>query len=802
MLVQEGLLGDAAMSHVEANIFPIANLRELTTRYRTYRVRGLNRESQDYFKNRDFIIRRLGYSLKAPVEIFEVGDEVFLAVPESATELPDSLMMVRTPVRLDPVSGIHILDYASRSPETDRLCTRFINFMVQGPLWSKLALWQPRTGGGFYEKTPSAVSGGIGRHEGFTVRAVITDDGGIGLCVDVKSCFIDQRPLPARIGRQEFRKLKGRHAIYRFGHQWYDVALFERHDLKVHEYRFPVDGKLVSLPEFIEAQSRKPIPPELANLEPEGAVVMYRNNRNEERAAPAALCYLTHDTESREVRGAHRQTIMPPDMRRAKIEDVCRRYLGDIRIGTAPMRLANRPVTIARDIFPVPDLLFGNGARLSVQGSPASRNVSLQNLGRARAESLTSASAGFFVRSRLDRQYLFLPKTVADSWGSQFSGDLAGAVNTLYPQGGYAPELVVYNDVGIGRTFVEQARAILAAAQASCPLPGFAAVMIHEVQRGRKRAHDQLEAAVLREFPKLSPSLRASVLHSTVGSESYEQVTDASGNPVYRIRNDRRPKFSGYLRNVALSKVLLTNEKWPFVLAEPLHADLTIGIDVKHHTVGYAVVSGAGRSVRFHCEASQQSEKLLSSQLRSQLEAIIRMEFDDHGRSLGSIVIHRDGRAFPEECAGAARAVETLRSEGVPRADATLTIVEISKTGPSTLRFFDVREEGSRPPRILNPQVGLHYITGHDAYLATTGFPFSRPGTSKPLHVRYVLGGLPFKDCIEDIYRLSVLAWGRPDDCSRLPITIKLTDRALGEDATEYDEDALKFGLAPERASA
>ena len=765
-------------------------------------MRGLNRESQDYFKNRDFIIRRLGYQIKAPVEIFEVGDEVFLAVPESAPELPNSLMMVRTPVRLDPVAGIQILDYASRSPETDRICTRFINFMVQGPLWSKLALWQPRSGGGFFEKSASAVSGGIGRHEGFTVRSMITDDGGIGFCVDVKSCFIDQRPVPARISRQEFRKLKGRHAIYRFGHQWYDVALFERHDLKVNEYRFPVDGKLVSLAEFIETQSRKPIPPELANLDPEGAVVMYRNNRNEERAAPAALCYLTHDTESREVRGNHRQTIMPPDVRRAKIEEVCRRYLGDIKIGTAPMRLGNRPVTIARDIFPVPDLLFGNGSRLSVQGSPGSRIVSLSNFGRARAESLANSSAGFFIQSRLDRQYLFLPKTVVDSWGGRFFEDLIAAVDTLYPRGGYAPELVVYNDVGIGRTFVEQAREILAAAEASCSLPGFAAVMIHEVQRGKKRAHDQLEAAILREFPKLSPSLRALVLHSTVGSESYEQVTDPSGDPVYRVRNDRRSKFAGYVRNVALSKVLLTNEKWPFVLADPLHADLMIGIDVKNHTVGYAVVSGAGRSVRFHCEASQQSEKLLSSQIKSQLERIIRMEFDDQGRSLGSIVLHRDGRVFPEECAGAMKAIETLKTEGVLRPDATLTIVEISKTGPSALRFFDVREESGRASRTLNPQVGLHYITGRDAYLATTGFPFSRPGTSKPLHVRYVLGGLPFKDCLEDIYRLSVLAWGRPDDCSRLPITIKLIDRALGEDATEYDEDALKFGAAAERASA
>lgn len=188
-------------------------------------------------------------------------------------------------------------------------------------------------------------------------------------------------------------------------------------------------------------------------------------------------------------------------------------------------------------------------------------------------------------------------------------------------------------------------------------------------------------------------------------------------------------------------------------------------------------------------------------QIKSQLEEIVRAEFDDQGRSLGSIVIHRDGRAFPEECDGAAQAAETLRGEGVLRPDATLTIVEISKTERSMLRFFDVKEDRGRPQRIDNPQVGQYYITGRDAYLATTGLPFARPGTSRPLHVRYVVGGLPFGDCLEDIYRLSVLTWGRPDDCLRVPISIKMIDRTLGEEATEYDEDALKYGVAQKRAN-
>jgi hypothetical protein len=43
------------------------------------------------------------------------------------------------------------------------------------------------------------------------------------------------------------------------------------------------------------------------------------------------------------------------------------------------------------------------------------------------------------------------------------------------------------------------------------------------------------------------------------------------------------------------------------------------------------------------------------------------------------------------------------------------------------------------------------------------------------------------------VYALTVLAWTRPEDCTRDPITIKLNDRRLGEDAGDYDGDALSF---------
>ena len=80
-----------------------------------------------------------------------------------------------------------------------------------------------------------------------------------------------------------------------------------------------------------------------------------------------------------------------------------------------------------------------------------------------------------------------------------------------------------------------------------------------------------------------------------------------------------------------------------------------------------------------------------------------------------------------------------------------------------------------------------------NAFLCATGRAFFHEGTVNPLHVKYVDGTVPLLACLEDVYRLTCLAWARPEDCMRDPITIKLTDRRLGEDATTFDEDALEF---------
>ena len=137
--------------------------------------------------------------------------------------------------------------------------------------------------------------------------------------------------------------------------------------------------------------------------------------------------------------------------------------------------------------------------------------------------------------------------------------------------------------------------------------------------------------------------------------------------------------------------------------------------------------------------------------------------------------------------------MEALRREGVVHPQATVTVLEISKSAPVSLRLFEVRVQPDKPERTYNPPVGLYRIVGDDGYICATGDPFLPQGTAKPLHVCKVLGPLSMKAALEDVYALTVLAsWTRPEGVTRYPLTIKLCDRLLEAEAGVFDEHAFE----------
>lgn len=787
------------MNTIETNIFPISNLADLNATYRVYRIRGLQPDHSEYFQNRQAIARQASFSLRTPALVLDSSEGPRLIIRSDATPPSSPMQLVRSSVCFDDTNEQQALDFTSGDFETRQIAVRFLQFMLQGQLAKNRMLWQPGAGKAFYEKHGETDSSkGITRFIGFTVRVVPMNGGGLGLCVDVASKYVSARPLPDGLTRHEFRRFKGRSALYRYGHRWYEIRLNEISDLSLGEY--PIAGQKTKLLDFIVNEVEKPAPPEIAGLRPSSSVVLYQTNTGETRGAPASLCYPVLDSYEAPT-FAGKKRLFEPHQRRQLGRRFVDTYLQSISFGTYKLSVAAEPLKVEPKIFPVPDFEFGNSRKLSTSGNAGMQHVSLDSLGRVRASLLRDKNAGFFTRGPLGEQMFLMPQTIADTCGPRFLEDLQIATDEMYPSnGGYRPRLITYND-RVGTTFIEQGKAILEAVKAANVKSAYAVVMIHDTRRPRLRQHDQLAALVSRKLAELD--ICASVIHTSVVTDSYRLETSSRGVQ-YVPRRDTYGRLSGYLRNVALNKVLLTNERWPFVLASNLAAELTIGIDIKDNTVGFTLVSGSGRMIRTRLSTSHQKEKLLSQQVRKLLVQIIGDEARATLSIFGSVVIHRDGILFESERRGILAALEDLERSGALRTDCRHALLELSKTAPAPLRLYDVTENNNgRSAWVENPQVGTYYqMDDTNAFVCATGRAFPHQGTVHPLHVHYVEGTLPFLNCLQDVYWLTCLAWTRPEDCVRDPITIKLTDRRLGEDASRFDEDALEYDTLAETAGA
>ncbi len=778
---------------IETNCFRINDLDKLNTRYRLYRISGLHRDSPEYYSNVQRVARNLSYEMKAPVTTYDEGGETFLVVPGGFGNPPTHVTLVCAVAKLMDTGEEIDLDFASDRPELNSVRLRFLQFVFQAPLWQHPRLWQPRAGRPFFLKEPKEQLDRLDLYEGFAIRVVLHPEGGFGLIVDLRRKLISRRPLPALPTRRQINALKGRSCLYKMGHWWYEISLDGLADTRVEEPSIPLNGKAVSLIDYLQKKFPKRVPTSIANLSPESAAVYYRTNGPEQRSAPAALCHLVEDTQSREGAKYQRETVISPKERYSQIIRLVKVFLKKVTVGDVILSVSDQAGLVRTKPFSLPDLRFGNNTVLSPEYKNCEELTSINAYGRKRLMFLKEKNAGFFEQSLLDRQYLVLPKSVENTYGSQFLKDLKIRVDDFYPKGGgYNPEFIVYDDLKVPRNFAGQSRAIRKAVEVANVNPGFALVMAHRYDH-RPRSADQLAAWTVKEFPRLF-GLNAAVIHTDVSGRAY--TSETSDNGTHYIVNPReRSRFSGYLRNVAFNKILLTNGKWPFILDSPLYADVVIGIDVKNNTAAFTLIGNGGKIISLFTNPSRQKEQLLKAQVEKYVFDLMSQEENYLMQSPKQIVIHRDGRAWRPEIEGLKRACEQLARAGFLDQNWRLTVIEILKSAPAPLRLFDVESPRNHHEfHIENPIVGnWKPVTQDEGYVCTTGRPFLTHGTSNPLHIRRVAGEMPIEHCLSDVFSLSCLTWPRPEGAMRLPISIKLSDRNLFDEATEYDEDAIEF---------
>ena len=786
---------------IETNCFRIEGLDALRTAYRLYQIANLHRDSSDYYSNVQRLVRQLSFKMKAPVMDFDRGGETFLVIPSGFGEPPDHVMLVGAVAVLRDTRETIDLDFITPHSDLDPVRLRFLQFIFQGPLFRDPRLWQPGAGKPFFLKDPFRQFGAIDLYEGFAIRVVPHPGNGFGLIVDLRRKLVSKSALSVSPTREQINALKGRSCLYKMGHMWFEVTLDGLADLSIGIPSIELDGEAVSLIDYLYRKFRKPVPASIANLSPDGAAIYYRTNGPDQRSAPSALCHLVEDTHSPAGARYQHKTVIKPYERYRQINLIVKKFLRQLQVGDHTLSVSSRAGRTRTKPFSPPSLRFGNDATLSLKKKDRSAYIAIKDYGQDRLTLLKDEKAGFFEQSLLDRQYLVLPKSVENSYGSQFRKDLKMQVDNLYPSGGgYDPEVIVYDDLNIRRDFVGQSQAIREAVESTDVRPGYALVMVHRYDR-RPRSADQLVAWAVKEFPDLF-GLNAAIIHTEIAKKAYGSMTRGDATR-YIVKDSERGRFSGYLRNVALNKILLTNGKWPFILDTPLHADVIIGIDVKNNTAAFTLIANGGKIIRLSTSPSRQKEQLLKAQVTQFVSDLICQEGPHFESRPRQIVIHRDGRTWPVEIEGVKEACRQLVKDGYLDQGWQLTVVEIAKSAPAPLRLFNVKPSNrGQGIYVENPMVGNWIQTAsNEGYVCTTGQPFRIPGTSNPLHIRRATGNMSIEHCLSDIFSLSCLTWTRPEGATRLPVSIKLCDRSLFDEAADYDQDAVEFGNTQEEVA-
>jgi len=785
------------MSNIETSVFEITNLKELSCDYRLYKVKGLHAESEEFDKNVQLLIDAASSVTSSPCIKIVRDNSILIAQPTKYKEVPKSIQLVRTNVVIEKQENHLHLAFDKLTDETRHLGIRFLQFVLQEGVLSNGDMWRPGAGTPFFSKTPDAefqrLSQDIDLYRGFACRIVALPSNRLGLSVDTRTKYVSRKPLPAKISRDDFRKnYNGAHIIYEYGKVWYEQILCELDDLNASEriIEKEINGVInkLSLYNLVARQYEGVTKTALfAGLTKDCAVVTYRTKQGSHKHMPAVLCRLTHDTQA--VRDGHRFSILPPHKKREMLLYIAKNYLGDISFNGTKVIFSRDMVNVQDQRLKSPTLLFGNKRTLKLDDLPR-----VEDFGRMKENLVSSEEAGFYFKKLFDKQYIILPSSVNDTFSQRFTADLKETVNNMYrPDKPYAPEILVYDDSG-RYSYTEIGKRIMEAVRGRNPSAGYAVAMIPRMQSPRINREDELANYIM---VKLRESgVNASVIHSDTPRSCMAQK-HTNGNVVWDVSHDSklRSRYKGYIRNVALNKVLLLNDMWPFILKTPLTADVVVGIDVKEYSAGFTFVTKMADRVRFNVHRSKCKEQLNRLQVKKFVKEFISMHTAITGRPIENILIHRDGMLYPQEMIGIKDAINELKKESKITSGGGGTFLEIRKSSRSPIRMFDIVHNRSVQKEIVrNPFNGTYCVFDNDAYIVTTGYPFRHGGTSNPLHIIWKGGNMPFEAALQDTFSLTHLTWTKIDDCSRVPLTIKFGDIRLRETSGEFDNDAYEMG--------
>ena len=103
-------------TELTTSFFRIENLAELSRQFELFEVRGLDRDHEDYFRNRSKLEFELRRATRSPACVVESASGLLAAIAGDVTNVPQQVNLVRSSVRLRSINKTREAEFTSDKP--------------------------------------------------------------------------------------------------------------------------------------------------------------------------------------------------------------------------------------------------------------------------------------------------------------------------------------------------------------------------------------------------------------------------------------------------------------------------------------------------------------------------------------------------------------------------------------------------------------------------------------------------------------------------------------------------------------
>jgi hypothetical protein len=781
--------GAEPRKELATTLFPIRGLAETTYKFRVLKVREkVPEDNRQPIRLQQWADRLWRQELRCPVfPTKRFGYPAFLIPEDDCPSERNSIEILDVPDRTyhvdvtDQVLEINIGE--ARGTERELIC-RMLERPFTDKLWKLRDVFWRYQWTLFYFLKPANESANqdiMNAYRGYKFGVVFVEGRGLHLAVDVKTRYVGRKSL-SEFSAQEREAVLGDHMD--LDSTFKDRARFLRDNGVA---KFPCKytgetGEIVSTYVINDAGEtvldyyRKTYP--RLNIDPNDPAIFVKDGEDKPNLpVPASRLLPIFTTEFEGVRNCSVQPQMTPNERVSSIRDFLR-YLQGVKYGDNPITVGGEVLTHERTVFIPPKLEFGSSHILQpFQGTipPLWSERFDSQIVKWRSKKLPALyQNGPFHNEPLPGIVLLFPESMARPVRETFLNELKQEIKL---QSGQDMQILQQRQYQVNRDEYRGSSLLMLATEIQSTIARCLTLAVLW-NRHHKNIHGNLKDA----------------LRGTPSQCAWERT-------VSNICNQDNPqRAKSQRRNLTLGILTEAGVK-PWVLAEPLHHDLHIGIDLLYGRVCYHFLHGKGGRIIDTCfgastQRGKMREAIKRPDIRSQLVQSIK-SIVKQGQKIKSIVIHRDGRWWPSESAGLGEALSDLKKDNSLDKDARCAVAEVRKNH-MPIRLFSSLAGGQA--YYQNPLPGTYFILDSNRILLTTT---GRPGawdeaegrTASTLLFEVVdnIGDFNVVEIAEDAYRLTHLNWNAPDIDISLPVTIRWTDELLRETLqvpSQEDEDS------------